>query len=124
LRRLKTLTIVAFCLFASAILFSQTKRISPAEAKDHVGERATVCGGVVSTRFATRSKGEPTFLNLDQPYPKQIFTIVIWGSDRSKFGDPTAKYTAKRVCVTGRIALYRGVPEIAVSDPNQIEIQK
>jgi len=94
------------------------------EAKDHVGEHATVCGTVASTRYAARSRGEPTFLNLDQAYPKQIFTIVIWGSDRSKFGDPTEKYKDKRVCVTGRIALYQGVAEIVASDPSQIEIQK
>jgi len=124
LRRLKAPAILAFCLIASAILFGQTKRISPMEAKDHVGEHATVCGTVASTRYAARSRGEPTFLNLDQAYPKQIFTIVIWGSDRSKFGDPTEKYKDKRVCVTGRIALYQGVAEIVASDPSQIEIQK
>lgn len=79
---------------------------------------------VVSTHFAERSRSRPTFLNLDEPYPKQIFTIVIWGSDRAKFGDPVAKYRDKKVCVTGKITSYRGAPEIAAYSPSQIEIQK
>jgi hypothetical protein len=28
------------------------------------------------------------FLNLDQPYPREVFTVLIWGSDRAKFGTP------------------------------------
>ena len=53
------------------------------EAKDHIGEKATVCGRVVSTYYARSSHGEPTFLNLEKPYLNQIFTVVIWGDDSS-----------------------------------------
>ena len=42
-----------------------------------------MCGKVVSTHYAAQTKGQPTFLNLDEAYPRQIFTIVIWGSERS-----------------------------------------
>lgn len=80
------------------------KRLTPAEAKEHVGETATVCGEVVST------------------YPGQVFTIVIWGSNRSKFGAPETDYNGKRICVTGKIAEYRVVPEIVADDPKQIRI--
>jgi hypothetical protein len=66
--------------------------ISLADAKNHVGENATICGNVAGTHYAAHSRGNPTFLNLDKPYPDQIFTILIWDSDRSKFGDPEAKY--------------------------------
>jgi len=34
--------------------------------KDHVGETRTVCGNVVSTHYGVKSKGQPTFLNLDE----------------------------------------------------------
>lgn len=119
-------------LFILSILFTvislsasaQTKTITAADAKNHIGESATVCGKVVSSRYADRSKGEPTFLNLDEPYPKQIFTIVIWGDDRSKFGEPENKYTDKRICATGKITSYRGSPEVVATDPKEIEIQK
>jgi hypothetical protein len=118
------LLLVVFFSVTSIPAHAQTKKITAAEAKDHIGERATVCGDVVSARYADRSKGQPTFLNLDEPYPRQIFTIVIWGSDRPKFGEPDKNYRDKRVCVTGTIASYRGTPEMTASDPTQIEIQK
>lgn len=116
--------ILLFWLGAVSITYAQTSHLTAAQAKDHVGERATVCGVVASTRFADRSRGEPTFLNLDEPYPNQVFTIVIWGSDRPKFGQPEVKYRDKDVCVKGEITSYRGVPEIAAHEPNQIEVRK
>ena len=98
------------------------KKLTAAEAKDHIGETATVCGNVVSTRYASSTKGQPTFLNLDKPYPNQVFTIVIWGSNRSKFGTPETDYKGKRVCVTGQITDYRGMAEIVATHPKQISI--
>ena len=95
-----------------------------AGAKDHVGETRTICGKVASTHFASKSKGEPTFLNLDEPYSKEVFTILIWGSDRAKFGTPETKYKDATVCVTGKITSYRGKPEIVATDPKQIVEQK
>jgi DNA/RNA endonuclease YhcR with UshA esterase domain len=99
------------------------KRITALEAKDHINESATVCGRAVSTRFSASTKGQPTFLNLEKPYPNQIFTVVIWGSDRAKFGTPEAEYKGKRICVTGKIENFRGVPEIVASDPQQIKAE-
>jgi DNA/RNA endonuclease YhcR with UshA esterase domain len=96
------------------------KKLTAAEAKDHVGETATVCGSVVSTRYATGTKGQPTFLNLDKPYPNQVFTVLIWGENRSKFGAPESEYKGKQICVTGKIAVYKGAPEIVVNDPQQM----
>lgn len=37
-----------------------------------------MCGVVASTKHVSTSKGRPTFLNLDKPYPDQPFTVVIW----------------------------------------------
>ncbi len=99
------------------------KKLSASEAKEHFGETATVCGPVVSTRYAESSKGQPTFLNLDKPYPNQIFTVVIWGSNRSKFKTPEEEYKDKKVCVTGKITAYDGLPEIIADDPKQIRIE-
>jgi hypothetical protein len=100
------------------------KKYSASEAKEHFGESATVCGEVVSTRFADSTKGQPTFLNLDKPYPNQIFTIVIWGNNRAKFGTPENDYKGKRVCASGKITAYSGLPEIVAEDPKQIQVEK
>jgi hypothetical protein len=87
-------------------------------------EVQTVCGKVASTHYAAKSKGQPTFLNLDQPYPNEILTILIWGSDRAKFGTPETKYMDAHVCVTGKIMSYRGVAEIVATEPSQIVQEK
>jgi DNA/RNA endonuclease YhcR with UshA esterase domain len=124
MRMLKPLGLPLLCLFASSFAQPQTRGITAAEAKNHIGEKSTVCGNVVSTHYSTRTKGSPTFLNLDEPYPNQVFTILIWGSDRAKFGDPESKYNGRNVCVTGLIKDYKGVPEVVVEQPSQIEVQK
>jgi hypothetical protein len=61
------------------------------EAKAHIGENATVCGIVAGVHYAATSKGQPTFVNLDKPYPDQPFTILIWGDDLAKFNPKLIK---------------------------------
>jgi len=100
-RRLLGPSILVCVLLVTTSVLAQ-KAVTATEAKDHIGEQATVCGKVVSTRWAERSRGSPTFLNFDQPYPDQVFTLVIWGSDRPKFGEPETaltRGTSKRVCL-------------------------
>lgn len=121
---LRSLVVLVFCLLTIPTVHAQTKKITAAEAKDCVGDRATVCGKVASTHYAKSSKGEPTFLNLDEPYPKEVFTILIWGSDRGKFGTPESEFKGLRVCVTGKITTYRGAPQISAGEREQIEVQK
>lgn len=110
------------CVLGLFAVFSRSHAVTLAatQARDHAGETATVCGVVASATFAVRTKGTPTFLNLDQPYPKQVFTAVIWGSDRPKFGQPEVSYRGKHICVTGTIKVFRGMPEIVVTTPSQI----
>jgi hypothetical protein len=40
--------------------------LRPEEAQ-HIGENTCVCGVVASTHYASPSKSQPTFLNLDKP---------------------------------------------------------
>jgi hypothetical protein len=96
--------------------------IPAAQAKDHVGQTATVCGKVVSTRFLESSNRQPTFLNFDKPYPDHSFTVVIFGESRAKFGKPEQEYLQKDVCVTGEIKDFNGKPEIELADPKQIRL--
>jgi len=121
------LSLITTCFLFFLFAFNtaaQTNEITPAEAKDHVGETRTVCGKLASTHFAAKSNGQPTFLNLDEPYPKEVFTILIWGSDRAKFGAPEMKYKDARVCVTGKITSYRGKPEVIATEPRQVVQEK
>jgi micrococcal nuclease len=113
-------TLILSSLLAASLAFS-ADTISPEEAINHIGQQATVCGKVASTHFSSRTKGQPTFINLNRPYPNQIFTILIWGLDRSKFpGAPENYYSNKRICVSGKIQQFKGAPEIIARNANQI----
>jgi DNA/RNA endonuclease YhcR with UshA esterase domain len=114
---------ISVVLVAFSSGFASAASLTTEEAAHHVGETATVCGGVASANYASHSKGQPTFLNLDKAYPNQTFTAVIWESDRSKFGTPESALLGKQVCATGVIQLFRGRPEVVLHDPSQL-IQK
>ena len=97
--------------------------ISWSEAKYHIGERTTVCGPVVDATWASGSNGKPTFLNLGKPYPDpDRFTVVIWIQYRSNFPQaPEEYYLGKTICVTGLIDEYKGIPQIEVKYPSEIQ---
>ena len=117
------LCVLLFALLSGVLVCAQQK-LEPEEAKAHVGEQATVCGSVRDVHYAEHTKGKPTLIYLDRSYPGEVFVILIVGRDRSKFGDPERKYAAKRVCVTGVISVYDGVPIIAAHDPGVIKVQE
>jgi hypothetical protein len=94
--------------------------LSPEEAVKHVGENANVCGLVASASYAAQASTAPTLLDLGNSYPNQIFTAIILGSDRAKFGTPELSLLGKHICVAGMIFLYQGKPQIVLHDPHQI----
>jgi hypothetical protein len=117
------LVLVFALLIYPTIITAQENPITASDAGKFVGQKATVCGIVATTTFASKSKGQPTFLNLDKPYPHQLFTVLIWGSDRGKFEKPPEELSGKEICVTGMIQSYKGRPEIIVKDPSQIKVK-
>ncbi len=71
----------------------------------HVGKNATEFGTIASEHSATSGKGTQTFINLDRPYPNQIFTLFIWGDDRERVGRVPG---TGRICGVGVITEYSG----------------
>ena len=124
MRAFRLMGLVILWLAAASAAAAQAARLTSKEAKYHVGEKATVCGKVVGIHFVSSGKGQPTFIHFDEPYPDQIFTLVIWGSDRPKFGRPEEIYRDKELCVTGKITIYLGIPEIVATAPSQVQVQK
>ncbi|HWR13537.1 MAG TPA: hypothetical protein VN577_01820 [Terriglobales bacterium] len=118
---IKAIKIASFllCLSLTTIALGQT-HYTPAQARKHIGETASVCGRAVNTHVARSTIGTPTFIDLDRPFPHQIFAIVIWGNDRAKFGRPEITYRGKHICVTGKIIRHNGVSYITATDPSQI----
>jgi hypothetical protein len=110
-------------LVSAVAVLSEAGSIAAEEAGKHIGETNTVCGKVVSAHFAEREKGAPTFLNLDKAGQPPLFTIVIWMENRGQFEQPPEQmFLRKRVCVTGRITDFEGVPQIVVTKSAQIKV--
>jgi hypothetical protein len=88
-----------------------------AQAREHDGEKVTICGTVTNEHFAATSKGKPTFIDLDSAYPDTVFVVVVWGQDRKQIGAlPAVK---DHLCATGVISYYHGVPQITVRNGSQ-----
>ncbi len=96
--------------------------VSPRDAGSHVGQVVMVCGVVATADYAEASNGSPTFINLDEPYPDQVFTIVIWEEQRASFGGPPeALFADARICIEGLVSTYNGVAQI-ISSGADIEV--
>jgi DNA/RNA endonuclease YhcR with UshA esterase domain len=120
MRRLALALLFLALLFAAtaASALAQAPTIAPAAAKDHVGEQVTVEGVVGEVHHA--ASGRATFIDIGGRYPNNPFAAVIFESDAAKFPNVDA-LDGKTVDITGRIRLYRGTPEIILSDPGQIK---
>jgi hypothetical protein len=93
-----TMIFLRFFVFTALIvcpIMAHAVPLSPEEAASHVGENATVCGVVASATYAAQAMAAPTFLDLGKPYANQIFSAVILGSDRTKFGAPENKFASR-----------------------------
>lgn len=101
----------------------ETIKYIAGQALSHVGRQVTVCGTVADTNYASFSNGSPTFLNFDKPHPRNKFTVVIWGSDRSQFpSSPESFYRNKRVCANGLIEIFNGKAQIIARTESQLVI--
>jgi len=107
----------ALVLFAS---IGQCQTITAAQAREHDGETATVCGVAQNEHTAATTRGKPTFIDLDSSFPYQIFSILVWDEDRPNVGE--LPHTGSKVCVTGLINYYHGVPRIVVKNSAQFGI--
>jgi DNA/RNA endonuclease YhcR with UshA esterase domain len=52
---------------------------------------------------------------------------LFWEEDRdgfvAKFRPPELSLQGKVICVTGEIELYKGIPEIELTDPNDLVVR-
>ncbi len=109
---------------SQALLPTPTPACVPAaQAASAAGRVVTVCGVLVEVTYRPGTAGRPTFLNFERPYPNPVFVAVVWGENRAKFkpAPEQAFQAGSRLCVTGRVDLYRGTAQVEVTDPNQIQ---
>ncbi|HMI62292.1 MAG TPA: S1/P1 nuclease [Puia sp.] len=85
------------------------KSIDIKDAANHIDEYAKVCAMV----YGYKALDGLTLLNLGASYPDQLMTVVLKGAAK----ESAASIDGKTICVTGKIILYKGKPEIIVTDP-------
>jgi DNA/RNA endonuclease YhcR with UshA esterase domain len=117
---MKTKTLLTlFAVMCAASITAQTPNYTAADAAKHVGEIATVTDKVDGVHQS--GKGN-IFLNMGGKYPNEAFTAFIPSSGAAQFSNPQ-QYEGKTVAVSGKITLYRGKPEIIVTNVSQIIIK-
>jgi DNA/RNA endonuclease YhcR with UshA esterase domain len=115
-----TRLLVAWAVYGLWDFSALAAPLNPEDAARHIGEIATVCGVVASAEYEANEQSQPTLLDLGKPHPNAVFTAVIYGDNRQKFGTPETSLRGKLICVTGQISEYHGKPEIVLSDPSQL----
>lgn len=92
------------------------------QAASKEGRKVSIVGKVVSTKYIPKSQS--TFLNLDQSFPNQVFSVMIWKEGRRNFSyKPEEELEGKYIVVTGVVSIDRnGVPGITVDKEEQIEL--
>jgi hypothetical protein len=114
-----------FCEVNAVISVGEPKRVltvKPEEVKNNNKKYVRSCS-VVTGIHVSNSKGKPIFINFGRSYPNQIFSAVIWGSNRNKFSyDLNKKLLNRQVCIKGEVSIYKGKPSFNLKDETQIEL--
>jgi DNA/RNA endonuclease YhcR with UshA esterase domain len=118
---MKTKSVVTLlALMSAALAIAQApSNYTAVEAAKHVGETATITDRVDGVHQS--GKGN-IFLNMGGKYPNQAFTAFVPSASAAQFPQPQ-HYEGRTVAVSGKIALYKGKPEIIVNSPSQISVK-
>ena len=113
------LLITSICFWQ--ISFSQTVPLDSVQFYE--GKTITVCSKVQGT-FVTKGEKKTTYINFGKAYPNNTFTAVIFESDLKYFKYiPSEVLKDKNVCITGKVELYKGKPQIIVKKEEQIKVE-
>lgn len=109
-------------LFITSLSYSQ-EIINLENIAKYDGEVVTVCDTVQST-FKTKGDKKVVYLNFGKSYPNHTFTAVIFESSLSYFSyDPVAFLKGKTICITGKVTLYKGKPQMVLLNEKQLIIK-
>ena len=118
---MKKLLILFISICVTQISFSQTVPLD--SVTNYEGKTITVCSKVQST-FLTKGDKKTTYINFGNPYPNTTFTVVIFEGDLPNFKNTPSEYLKdKSVCITGKVKIYKGKPEMIVNKEEQIKVE-
>ena len=110
---------------------TQTEPLTVAEAVESVGKSGQVCGTVMSSDHDPEHSFKITVLNFDKAEDPDFFVyfwddplrIGTWPDKADRSIDLTTYFNGKKLCVEGRIELYKGKPSINANYWHQYELQ-
>ena len=121
---MKKILFTFLLIIAGTFVFAQ-QEIKIEDAAKHEGDSVTICTKIFGGRYFENSNRAPTLLNAGAKYPDAPLTVVIFGESRANFKNkPEEYYTDKNVCVTGKIIIYKGKPEIILTKEEQITVKE
>jgi hypothetical protein len=100
------------------------KKIDIKDVNKHIGDTVKVTDKV----FGLKDIGSMTLINLGAPYPNQRLTIVMKGGAKEYLNAQEQQETKHAVgslfTAIGVIAIYKGKPQIVISDPNKFYVNR
>jgi hypothetical protein len=115
---MKKLILAVLLISASAGTASAQQAFSATEFNKNLGKNGTLCDTIYSLRVVSDTL---TLLNFGGVYPNQKYTVAVKGN---KINLDWTKMKGKPLCVTGVFILYKGRPEIEVTEPDRINMNK
>jgi hypothetical protein len=92
------------------------------DSSKYEGKLVYTCGKVYSTKVI-KSNGM-ILMNVGGEYPDAPLTIAIFSNSLKNFdANPEEYYKGKNICVSGRIKIYKGRPEIIINTKHAIQVK-
>ena len=115
--------VISLSFFLTSLYTTAQQKISIEKASEHEGDSVIICSKVYGGKFFLNREPTITLLNVGAAYPNSLLTIVIKGENRAAFiNKPEEFYSNKEICVTGRIKIFKGKPEIEIFSEKAITI--
>lgn len=116
--------LLTMLLLAAGTITNAQTAIGLEDLASHIGDSVKVKGKIFGVKYLETARKAPTLINVGGAYPNQLLTVVIWGDVRNKLGfvPEDKKFLGGMALVTGRVELYKGKPQIVITDPKQFDI--
>jgi len=116
-----SVSVIVIALTLSSIPAQAEERIASSKAPFYVGKSVMACGTVAQV---SKTAGV-TYINLDNAYPTQSLSLVVWSTDaaayEARLGDLAALH-AHTVCARGIITEYRNRLQIIMKNPQYLRL--
>lgn len=111
-------------LAAASYEASAQTAVSTDSLAQHIGDSVSTKGAVFGVRYVANAKGGPTLINIGAAYPDQLLTVVIPQGLRNTMTTPPSEATlrGRTLLITGRLELYKGRPQVVVSQLAQLQV--